>query len=343
MKSVIKMKVLLCGILISAFITSFTSINSQTNFIRDDNFDIQGVHELIAITNPNNFNLFIVSDSDFPFFKLHIRKSRLNLWDITGPWIAKRYKVSIDGSTVQDWTADNEKTISYNFSNPPNGISAIHTYNIQIEYVDEAGYPLATLSDDIPVTIFAKPRVYKDSENNSFVQLRNEDASAKIPVLMVEGFDPLNEKFPEVYYNLTWELINTDLYPNNYEVFILNFNDGGRDLRLNANVLLLKALEKVHEDLSEVTKLSLAGLSMGGPIGRYALAKKGKPRVELHHVGLFLSYDSPQWWAHVSPDLQDWIKIQNPNDGAIGVLQANLQSDRCEADAVLYNTYDPSQ
>ena len=61
---------------------------------------------------------------------------------------------------------------------------------------------------------------------------------------MVEGFDPLNENFAELYYNLTLELVNTDLYPNGYEVFILNFNEGGRDLRLNANVVS-KAIEKV--------------------------------------------------------------------------------------------------
>lgn len=155
---------------------------------------------------------------------------------------------------------------------------------------------------------------------------------------MVEGFDPLNEKFPEIYYNLTWNLVNTDLYPNGYEVFILNFSNGGRDLRLNAEVLL-KAIEKVHEVCPNF-KIALAGLSMGGPIGRYALAKK-ETQGGTHNIGLFLSYDSPQHWAHVNPFLQDWIKQQNPNEGAIGVMQANLQS--VGAKQMLgYNTYDPS-
>ncbi|GAB6283090.1 MAG: hypothetical protein STSR0008_18460 [Ignavibacterium sp.] len=168
MKSITKrMKIFFCGILISIFITSFSSIKSQSNFIRDDNFDIQGMHELIAITNPNDFKLFIKSDSDFPFFKLHIRKQRLNLIDITGPWYAGRYKVVIDGNTVQNWSADNEKTISYTFPNP-SCISANHTFSFQIDYYDENGNQITTLYDDVLVTIFAKPRVYKDSDNNSF-------------------------------------------------------------------------------------------------------------------------------------------------------------------------------
>ncbi len=270
-----KVKILICGILISTLISSFNNIKSQTNFIRDDDFDIQAIHELVAITNPNNFNLFISSDNDFPFFKLHIRKNKLNLLS-NQIWIAGRYKVVIDDSTVQDWTNANEKTISYNFPDPSNGISANHTYSIQIDYYDEEGNLIETLQDDIPITIFAKPRVYKDSTNNSFIQIRNEDASHKIPVLMIEGFDPTNDLFPENYYNLTWDLVNNDLYPNNYEVFILNFNDGGRDLRLNAEVVI-KALEKVHE-ICPNYKIALAGLSMGGPIGRYALG--GCPRIE---------------------------------------------------------------
>ncbi|MFA6981202.1 MAG: T9SS type A sorting domain-containing protein [Ignavibacteriaceae bacterium] len=337
MKSIFSNKMFFNGIIIYIFINSFTLVLPQTIFTRDDNFDIQGIHELTANTDPILFKLFIDSDSDFPLFKLHIRKDRLDLTDFRF-WLVKKYKVHIDGVTVQDWTSDNEKTISYVFPNPTNGISANHTISIQIDYMDDVGDPLGTLSDDIPITIFAKPRVYKDSENNSFVQLRDEDATAKIPVLIVEGFDPTNDNLPELYYNLTWELINTDLYPNGYEVFILNFNNGGRDLRLNAEVLL-KAIEKVHQ-LCPNFKIAVAGLSMGGTIARYALAKS-EGQGGTHNVGLLLSYDSPQQWAHISPDLQDWIKIQDPNDGAIGILQANLQS-MAAKQILFYDTYDPN-
>lgn len=334
-----RVETLFCGILICSLMASHSG-RSQTAFVRDDNFDIQGVHTLWVPSDPNNFNPVIISNSDFPLLKLHFRKRDLNLFDLnTGVyWIARRSKVSIDGNTVRDWTTADEITISYNFPNP-SGISANHTINIQVDYVDINGDPLPTKSGDASYTVFAKPRVYKDSNNNSFIQLRNEDATAKIPVLMVEGFDPLNEKFPEEYYNLTWELVNTDLIPNGYEVFILNFHDGGRDLRLNAEVIL-KALEKVHE-ICPNYKIALAGLSMGGPIARYALAKR-EGLGGTHEVGLFLSYDSPQGKlnsVHVSPNMQDWIYTLDPNIGAVAKMQTGLQSVAAKQ-MLIYNTYD---
>lgn len=339
MKSFIKIfKISLIEILFSAFIICSTiPVFAQSVFNRNDNYDFRGDHYLSAGgTNPDNFNLFIESESDFRLFKLHIKKDRLHLG---AAWLANQYRVDMnnDGSWEQNWTSSNEITVTYTYPNPPNGINADHTIKIEIQYSDGLGQTTNRTKYE-QITIFSTPRVYFDSDNNSFIQLRDEDASTKIPVLMVEGFDPISEKFPELYYNLTWDLINTDLYPNGYEVFILNFNDGGRDLRLNADVLL-KAIEKVHE-ICPNYKIALAGLSMGGPIGRYALAKK-EDQGGTHDVGLFMSYDSPQHWAHVSPDLQDWIKMQNPNEGVIGILQANLQS--VGAKQMLgYNTYDPS-
>jgi len=334
MKS-LAIRMFLNGIII--FIMAFIGINAQSNFTRNDDFDIQGMHEL-RVTNENSIiHYSIFSDSEFPLFKLHIKKSNLSIYLLPiGYWIPLQYKIHIDGITIQDWTTADEITISYNFPNPPNGISANHTYGVQVDYIDINGFFIETLSEELPITIFAKPRVYKDSDNNSFVQLRNEDATAKIPVLMVEGFDPLNDKFPENYYSLTWQLVNTDLYPNGYEVFILNFNDGGEDLRLNA-LVLLKALEKVHE-ICPNFKIALAGLSMGGPIGRYALAYQ-EQQGATNNVGMFLSYDSPQYGAHVNPGLQDWIYEQVPEQGAIADLQTNLQSIAAKQ-MLLYNTYD---
>lgn len=118
---------------------------------------------------------------------------------------------------------------------------------------------------------------------------------------------------------------------------ILNFHNGGRDSRLNADVVLK---ERVHE-ICPNYKIALAGLSMGGPIARYALAKReGLGRT--HDVGLFLSYYSPQSKlssVHVSPDMQEWIYTLDPNIGAVAKMQASLQSVAAKQ-MLAYNTYD---
>ncbi len=317
-------------------ILSVDYIFSQSEFSRNDVYDFSVKHYIRAGgTDLNNFNIFIDDSTEFTTFKLHVIKSRLNIND---QYFANKYRVDMnnDGSWEQDWTTSDEKTIIYTYPLPANGINENKTVKIEIEFSDILGNTTKrTKYKDI--TIYTTPRVFVNSDNDVFVQLRDEGCSEKIPVLFVEGFDPLNENFPARYYELTYDLVNSDLYPNGYEVFILNFNDGGRDMRLNADVIL-KSLEKIHQ-LCPNYKIALAGLSMGGVISRYALAKV-EDQNSSHEVGIFLSYDSPQDKAHVSPELQDWIKNQDPNEGAIGLLQDNLRS-LAAKQLLRYNTYDP--
>jgi len=333
------LKIIRLHLLLMFLFICFTSSSfAQLDFSRDDNYDFTGKHYLQAFgTDINNFNINIESSSDFhKNFKLRIIRSRLKLGAIYNPY---QYRVDMnnDGSWEQNWTSSNDKTVSFNYPNPTNGISQNYTIKVEIKYVDTGGSSVNRTKHH-QVTVFSTPKVYVNPENDVFVQLKNEDCSSKIPVLFVEGFDPLNDKFPETYYNLTWNLVNTDLYPNNFEVFILNFNDGGRDLRLNADVLM-KCLDKIHE-ICPNYQIAVSGLSMGGPIARYALAEKEELGGN-HNVGLFMSYDSPQDGAHTNPSLQDWIKGEDPNEGVIGILQSNLNSTAAKQ-MLRYNTYDPT-
>lgn len=310
----------------------------QTPFVRNDSYDFRGAHYLGARgENPGDFELFVESTSDFRIFKLHVSLRHLDLGH--GPqWRAIRCMVDMnnDGEWELEWTIPEQSAVvTYLYPAPLNGLVSNHTIKVQIKYRNINNYEYTT-TKYVQVTVFAQPRVYVNSEHDSFIQIGDEDPTNKIPVLMVEGFDPLNQKFPEVYYNLTWDLINNDLRPSGYVVFMLNFHDGGRDLRLNASVVL-KAIEKIRQ-ICPNHKIAIAGLSMGGVIGRYALAF-AEQEGYVHDVGLFLSYDSPQYGAHVSPGLQDWIELQSPNQGAVGVLQANLQSVAAKQ-MLLYNTYD---
>src|SRR5262249_37950726 len=150
----------------------------------------------------------------------------------------------------------------------------------------------------------------------------------KIPVLLVEAIDVANETFPEQYYRSAFDLITKDLYrDNNCEVFILNFHKGGQDIRLNADVVS-RALDAIHA-VSPTYQVVVVGLSMGGVITRYALAKTEAQGGD-HHVGLFISYDSPQGrlgGANVNPDLQDKLFLQDSTIAAIAALQHVFQSD----------------
>jgi hypothetical protein len=173
------------------------SLLAQTDFSRNDGYDFRGEHYLSARgSDPDHFNIFIESNSDFRFFKLKIIKNRLTLGTRA---YCNKYRVDMnnDGTWELDWTFS-DVTVSFYYPNPINGISANYTVTIEIEYADYYGptYPHKTMSQQ--VTILSTPRVYVNSENDTFVQLRDEDCTTKIPVLLVEGFDPTNDKFPEL-------------------------------------------------------------------------------------------------------------------------------------------------
>ncbi|MDD5765156.1 MAG: hypothetical protein PHW79_02720 [Candidatus Marinimicrobia bacterium] len=159
------------------------------------------------------------------------------------------------------------------------------------------------------------------------------------PLLIVEGFDPLNENYPSYYLDLVKPLIYEDLDDYGYDFFFLNFADGGKDMRDNANVVL-QALEKISSLYSNPDqKICIAGLSMGGVIARYALAYAEENDID-HNVGLFLSFDSPQKGAHISPDLQGWIKNQDDSNEAVKTMQHKVSSVAAQQ-LLMSNAYDP--
>lgn len=124
------------------------------------------------------------------------------------------------------------------------------------------------------------------------------------PLLVVEGFDPSNVKDIWRYYALSPEFFET-LRGLGRDVLFLNFEDGGRDMALNADVLE-RTITMIHE-ASGGRQLTVAGLSMGGVISRYALARaehNGTPLPVSH----FLSLDSPQQGAVVHAAFQRFLR-----------------------------------
>src|SRR5438552_780081 len=114
---------------------------------------------------------------------------------------------------------------------------------------------------------------------------------------MVESIDWSNQTFPESY-TLNYVNFVDAMYAQNFEVFVLNFNQGGGDILSNANVFDA-ALGKVRQ-LCPQYKIGVIGFSMGAVIARYALARQESQGFD-HHVGMFVAYDSPLNGAWLKP------------------------------------------
>ncbi len=189
-------------------------------------------------------------------------------------------------------------------------------------------------------TLFQTPDYRFGDTDDFLVALYSEDKVLDNPILIVEGFDPLNENNPAIYFSMLKDFFYEDLSPNGYDIFILNFADGGQDMKDNA-MIVLDALEDIYNLLeNKEKKISIAGLSMGGVITRYALAYAEDPANNIdHHTGLFLSFDSPQQGAIINRDFQDWIKAQDDSKYIIKIMQDKLKSIAAKQ-LLRSNTYD---
>lgn len=276
------------------------------------------------------------SGGDYRHFKVNVSTGH-EIADTGFETIRIKVDMNGDGTWDIDQNGFGGQTVDYWYPEPPAGGSTAYTARIEVGLIGPQGQ--GTLRETtVPITVLPTPRVYATQEQDAFIQLRNRDCTTKIPILLLEGFDPQNASFPEMYHRTAWNLIATDLDPEVYEVFILNFHDGGRDVRLNAEVAS-KAIEKIRE-LCPNQRLAVVGLSMGGVVARYALAKAEELGAD-HGVGLFVSYDSPQRGAHVSPDLQGWIEGESELSPVIASLKGLLQSTAAKQ-MMLSNEYDQS-
>ena len=310
---------------------------AQGAFVRNDAFDFNGVHQLqLGGPNINSVTANLVTAVDWRTFKINVKTGT----QFPGFWFVNAVEIDWTGDGSWDVEVSNSGLHSHTYPQPGSSSGDVYTIRFRLKFSSTLGgqTPPEFRIVSTTIRVFPASRVYATPAGDALVQLRNEDCTTKIPVLMVEGIDVTNNTSADTYYALTQNLIDT-LFGLGYEVFFLNFHDADRDLRDNAAVVR-QALTAVHE-LCPDAEILLAGMSMGGLIGRWALAEaeqQGQP----HHVGMFLSYDSPQQKAHANGALQDYIKLNPDNIPNIAVLQAKLQTQAAKQ-MLGYNTYDTDQ
>jgi hypothetical protein len=116
------------------------------------------------------------------------------------------------------------------------------------------------------------------------------------------------------------------------DVLVFNFASGGIDMIQNSSHLedALRYLTSIRYGSN---KLKVTGVSMGGVIARYALAKAEADGSSLD-VSHFVSVDSPQDGAVIDRDLQDFIELNLGDSESLQSVAAKQ--------LLRYNTYDPS-
>lgn len=143
------------------------------------------------------------------------------------------------------------------------------------------------------------------------------------PLVLVEGFDPLNEiNYLSLYTALNADGMVTAARASGFDIVILDFTRGADYVQRNAFVLVALLEDLRIEVGSGGAKTVLVGASMGGLIARYALAYMSKLGLK-HNTSLFVSFDAPQRGACIPLGLQHFISYFSRYSGA-GALRDQI-------------------
>ena len=189
------------------------------------------------------------------------------------------------------------------------------SYNLEFRVMTAASV-VSIYSNNLEVVPLPSKVYTQSGTSNRMVKWQNT-STLKKPVLIVEGFDPVNVTFPAFYYSSGREYIERFL-DLGHSVLILNFGNGGADMRDNSEILQ-SALLKINDLTPD--SIILIGISMGGVISRHALVNMEDSSVQ-HNVSHFVSLDSPQQGAVIDEAFLDYTYGEEPNNEALGSIAA---------------------
>ena len=179
----------------------------------------------------------------------------------------------------------------------------------------------------------ASQKLFKDNVGNTLRKWEGNEPGSNKAIVFSEGFDAYNTNGQEMYYYAASNLIEC-FNENGYDVYLLDNFFGTQSIRNNAAVFAsaVNYISSLHDHELIVA----GGVSMGGIISRYALAKEEQNNTPLP-VHTFIAIDSPHQGAVVSEPLQNFKKSNEGDDEFASYALSNIAAKQL----LNYNAYDP--
>ena len=211
-----------------------------------------------------------------------------------------RMEIRYDGG---DWITvrDNGQWVDSGYITPPWDTPGEHI--VEMRWWDLSGninyhtYPVKVTPP--------RDKVYAD-DNGNRVDVWFGGNTFDRPLAIAEGIDAGNITYPPELYYLGRELYNT-IRDFEVDVAIMSYNEGGIDIAANAGHFD-NAIRYLHTQQDGTQQMIVAGVSMGGVVGRYALAAAEGENDNLP-VSDFISLDAPHQDAVFDVDFQN--ELQN--------------------------------
>jgi hypothetical protein len=145
------------------------------------------------------------------------------------------------------------------------------------------------------------------------------------PVVVVEGFDLDNSlSWDGLYDLLNRENLVESLRADGYDLVVLDFADATDYIQRNAHVLV-DLIGQVRATLAPGQTMAIVGASMGGLVGRWALAWM-ESQALAHDVRTFISFDAPHRGANIPLGVQYWFDFFAPESPDAAALRDVLNS-----------------
>jgi hypothetical protein len=175
---------------------------------------------------------------------------------------------------------------------------------------------------------------------DAYVYLSDANPTLTNPVVVIEGFDLDNSmNWDELYALLNREALIENLRSLGFDAVVLNFTDAVTYIQRNAFVAV-ELLQQVQAAIGPAQDIAVVGASMGGLVGRYALAYMETHAIP-HAVRSLISFDSPQTGADVPLGIQYWLWFFADDSAEAAALLAALDTPGARQMLVYHHTDPP--
>ena len=205
--------------------------------------------------------------------------------------------------------------------------------------------PIANRSVITPIVATIAYQGYEESqayfgEGEYEIFLDNVDGILDNPIIVLDGFDPGDGRDITALYNslsFGGENMADILRDEGFDIVILNapqYTTGGKDIDggadyIQRNAMVLVALiDEINAQKVGIQELVVLGPSMGGLIGRYALAYMEQNSLPTE-TRLYISFDSPHNGANIPVSLQyliNYLAQELDDPDAIAIVDGVLNS-----------------
>jgi hypothetical protein len=169
------------------------------------------------------------------------------------------------------------------------------------------------------------PYLGEYASGDAYVYLGAGNSSITNPVIIIEGFDIDNTMGWEYLYEaMNQEGMIETLSTRGFDAVVLDFTDATTYIQRNSFVAV-ELIEQVNSVIQPLASIAVVGASMGGLVGRYALAYMENNAMD-HNVRNFISFDAPHKGANIPLGVQYWVKFFSGQSAAAESLYVSLQT-----------------